>query len=485
MRRNHTIAIILAAAIGSSAAVNAQTPTTPSSKSFADFRNEIMSNYKQFKEDILADYAKFLDGEWVEYKSLKGEKRDPNPKPAVQPECPEPAAPQPKPASKPTPTPKPSPAPKPSPTPKPSPAPKPTPVETFDFHGMPFAMPQTKLHVTGGTVSDFGAAWRALAKDEQSKKLVDELRNEARDHGFNDYLTFEMVKAYAAKTLASSHNTARTSLIHFIMANMGYDVRLAKDQSGNGLLLVPFRQTVYGRPYLVFNNEKYYVFTDAGNPSDNMRISTCTLPSDAKLGEKLDLQLGELKLPYKPYKYTVSYGDMSISGEINANIFPVLQRYPQMDIAGYAQSSVAPQTRREIVSQLKSQLPVDSLNRSVDRLLQFVQSGFDYATDDVQFGYEKPFFLEELLFYPKCDCEDRVIFYTYMLWNVLGVENHLINYPGHESAAVKLHSTAKGDRYSYENSTYYISDPTYIGARTGMCMPNYRRSTPNIDYIYK
>lgn len=62
-------------------------------------------------------------------------------------------------------------------------------------------------------------------------------------------------------------------------------------------------------------------------------------------------------------------------------------------------------------------------------LLQFVQSGFSYATDDAFHGFEKPYFLEENLFYPKNDCEDRAIFYTYLLWNALGVENQLLCFP--------------------------------------------------------
>ena len=72
----------------------------------------------------------------------------------------------------------------------------------------------------------------------------------------------------------------------------------------------------------------------------------------------------------------------------------------------------------------------------------------------------------------------------YLLWNVLGVENQLINYPGHESASVKLSQPIKGDAYHHGGKTYYISDPTYIGSVTGMCMPSYVREKPGIDYTY-
>ena len=138
-----------------------------------------------------------------------------------------------------------------------------------------------------------------------------------------------------------------------------------------------------------------------------------------------------------------------------------------------------------MVSQLKKQLADKPLDQAIDALLLFVQNGFEYATDQQFHGFEKPYFFEETLFYPKCDCEDRAIFYSYLLWHVLGVENHMINYPGHESASVLFPGDRKGDSYTYEGKRFLISDPTYIGARTGMCMPSYRTTQPEIDHIYK
>ena len=37
-------------------------------------------------------------------------------------------------------------------------------------------------------------------------------------------------------------------------------------------------------------------------------------------------------------------------------------------------------------------------------LINFVQTAFDYKTDGDQFGYEKPFFVDELFYYPYSDC---------------------------------------------------------------------------------
>lgn len=152
-----------------------------------------------------------------------------------------------------------------------------------------------------------------------------------------------------------------------------------------------------------------------------------------------------------------------------------------MPIPCYARSILFPDVRQEIVSQLKDQLKDLELQIAVDKLLHFVQYAFPYATDDEQHGFEKPYFFEELLYYPKCDCEDRSVFYAYLLREVLGVENHLIHFPGHECVAVCLGRTLHGDGYMYKGKQFYISDPTYMGASTGMCMPDYRSTNPQVE----
>ena len=210
--------------------------------------------------------------------------------------------------------------------------------------------------------------------------------------------------------------------------------------------MFPSVQTIYGRMYFRFGNEKYYVFTDPSVTlsAEDMSVATCELPAAAAKAAKLDLRLGTLNIPYEPHPFKVSYGGLEITGETNAKLFPILFKYPQMPIGDYAESNLMPELRRSIVDQLKGQLEGKSRVDAVNTLLQFVQSGFEYATDHEYHGFEKPYFFEEILYYPKCDCEDRVIFYTYLLWNVLGVENHPIAYPGHESASVKLADIDKG-----------------------------------------
>lgn len=456
--------------------------------SFEEFRKGLLQSYSSYREGVLKDYAKFLDGVWEEYATFKGEKRDSAPKPATAPVAPMPEASA---ATEELPAPEVVAVTAPEPVAAPKIEPKavaplsPTTYE-FDFYGVPLSVADIDVKMLNRLEGSdqYANQWRKLADDKRSASLVKELQALAGKLNFNDYLTYDLVRHYVNARYGSAHSSTRSALIHYILANMGFDARLAATDSKEGLILLPFDTKVYGIPYMTVDNKKYYVFADE-KLDTNARIFTCKLPADAPKGNALGLRLNPINIPLKEKPFDLTFGSLHLTGRVNANLFPIIYHYPQMEIADYVRSILDPDLRQSIVEQVKEQIggqqPVDAVNN----LLQFTQSAFAYATDEQAHGFEKPYFFEEILYYPECDCEDRVIFYSYLLWNALGVENQLITYPGHESAAVALPAEIDGDNYKYRGNTFYISDPTYIGAITGQCMPNFRNNKPEIEYYYK
>ena len=109
-------------------------------------------------------------------------------------------------------------------------------------------------------------------------------------------------------------------------------------------------------------------------------------------------------------------------------------------------------------------------------LLNFVQTGFEYKTDGDQFGKEKPFFKEEMFFYPYCDCEDRSFLYSYLVEKLVGLKTILVYAPDHVFVAVCFNDDVEGDFLMVDGKKYVICDPTYIGSDIGMCMPNYKNA---------
>lgn len=474
-------------------------------ESFAEFRERIHSDFRTFRKSILDDYDRFLDGAWKNYEQIKGEARDNTPKPHTPPTVDD----TPLPAAKSAPavsTPDMPVAPDVQPsgigalphseaTPhQGSPAYESDLSDSFLFGESTLLIRRIDFNILPrlNTAADYAMQWRALKQSGIADTLVETFRNLAERYGLNDFLTFQAVNAYVDSRFPSAHSSARKSLVHFILAHMGYDIRIARSSSGHGILLVPFEQQVYAQPFSIIDGTRYYLFTDASaSPSmpENMQFATCDIPTGAEQGRRFNLLIHNLRLPYAPQPYTLSYADISITGEFNRAVLPHLYRYPQMNTGDYAACNVLPEVRAQIVSRFKEHLASLPLQQAVDKLLSFMHNAFSYATDEDFHGFEKPYFLEEMLFYPKNDCEDRAIFYTCMLWEVLGVPNQLIAYPGHEAAAVALPSDpgthSRPASYSHSGTTFYISDPTYIGSVTGMCIPQYEATVPHIDFTYR
>jgi len=105
-------------------------------------------------------------------------------------------------------------------------------------------------------------------------------------------------------------------------------------------------------------------------------------------------------------------------------------------------------------------------------ILRYLQTSFDYQTDDQQFGYERPFFADENFFYPYNNCKDRAILYCILVNDLLGLEAVLLEYPSHLATAVHFPETVSGDYFMLGNKKFTVCDPTYIGASIGMTMPN-------------
>lgn len=360
--------------------------------------------------------------------------------------------------------------------------------EIVKFYGMDVLVPKVDFNISEslGKVSDFARHWKKLDEQEVAEKVQDAVMPVVGKMGLNDYLTFEFLCAYMDSKFPNAGISPRMSAVHYMLANLGYNARIAvATKTGDPIILIPADQTLYAVTYMTLGGEKFYVLGGRNVNLAGSTLATCDLPKGASSGKKFNMLINGLNLPKKERKFEVKHAGLQLTGTVNENLMPIVYRYPQMDTRDYAVSSLDQPLRDDLVRQVKEQLAGKDNLKATNELLQFVQSGFDYATDDEFHGFEKPYFLEENLYYPKNDCEDRAIFYTYLLWNALGVENQLLAFPGHESASVSLPDVdVPGTSYTYEGKRFYISDPTYIGARTGMCMRQFETTSPKIDMTY-
>ena len=464
---------------------------------FKAFRERMMSDYSDFRQSILERYGEFLDDAWREYETMTGRSRVTQPKPVIAPvytpsEKPVepvqviPQEPAPTVPIAPVKQPTEPVAPKAPTTPKvPSVLSPTTPQIRFELYGLQLTVPAPKLEATLASAKQQEVVefWKQL-NESGLTQCVEALKVHAGNYSLGDWCTFKAVEIYSKKW-AKGNKRAERVMMQYLMLSMGYDVRMAV--AGDEVyLMLPFEQQVYENAYLTVDNKKYYLYPKS-LPSGSS-IYSCAIPADVDCGRGMNLIINPAyQLPKANQSFSVSNGMLAIQGEVNRNVIALQQEYPSMDVYCYAASVADEEVRKTVANQLRGQLQGMTENEAANALLHFVQKGFEYQTDGQQFGdgVEKSFFFDETLYYPYCDCEDRSVFYAYLVRKLLGLDVLLVSYPGHECTAVALPEAPNTyTSFTYKERTFYICDPTYIGADIGMCMPNYISAQPEIVEWY-
>ncbi|MBN2174737.1 MAG: hypothetical protein JW731_11435 [Bacteroidales bacterium] len=352
---------------------------------------------------------------------------------------------------------------------------------TFGFFGMRIILEydsQVRIDppavVNPSTISKF---WEMLSGTNYNQ-LISQLQSYKTRMNLNDWAYFLLVDKFAQTVYEKSPNGK--DLLSWVLLNRsGYRTRVA--YSGNSLsLLVPSLNTLYSRSFLQMDGIKYYLMSDLGSENiytydkdypDAKKLIDFNLTSPLNLSKSLAYKSIGFDYKDKPYSFRLNY---------NQNLIDFYKDYPQVDINIYFDATVSAETKESLLESLRPIIAEMTETESVNFLLKFVQSAFQYKTDQQQFQKEKFFFPEEILYYPYSDCEDRSIFFAYLVKELLNIKVVGVEYPGHIATAVKLDEEAPGDYFIYENEKYVIADPTFINAPLGLTMPNYRGADAKI-----
>ena len=129
--------------------------------------------------------------------------------------------------------------------------------------------------------------------------------------------------------------------------------------------------------------------------------------------------------------------------------------------------------KQQFAPLLAKQTPVAQLNS----LLAWMHQSLVYQIDEQQFGREHYMHPEELALHKASDCEDRAFLLVQLITDLLALPAVGVTYPGHVAAAVALpaeHSPELPPTFVYQGKNYWLVDPTYIGAKVGDVMPQFR-----------
>ena len=315
------------------------------------------------------------------------------------------------------------------------------------------------------------AAWKQLSQEKYDGLLHDCIEQRDALH-LSDWGYLRLLGKASEQLLGKGTDEA-VLLQMYLLTQSGYCVRIAHTND-HLVLLVPFNRNVYNYSFIRFDGTKYYAISstklkgsllvfNVGFPREQvaniLMYQIPTLKGGAKLSRTLQ---GE------------KFGNMKATVEVDQSLIDYLNDYPLSDAWDYyVLTGLSDNVKATLYPALRSQLEGKSKKKGAIMLLDFVQTAFEYATDGDQFGYERPLFGDESLYYPKNDCEDRAIFYSILVRDLLGLDVVLIDWPGHVATAVAFPEEVEGDYFTVDGCRYIVCDPTYIGATIGQTMSDF------------
>lgn len=455
-------------------------------KQYEQFKQDRRREYQDFKAKANADFAEFLKQQWKVYNPQAAA---PAPIPVVMPEPQR--LPVEKPATDPLPEPKPDFDAIRQITNKPATPAKPAGQElAVEFFGDPLRIPWSAgmtPRLASVDESGFSAAWSAFgARSDETVRYLD---NYAAEHRLNGWGYYQLARKVSEQAYPVDRPNERIAMQAYLLSQLKFRAQVAV--SGQRLvLLLPFREQVYSVPYLMIGPTKYYIYSYGHDRSAGYRTYENNFAyADQELSLAMDgtMNVG-MKMELEVPRWSALLGEKFVT-QIDVGNIALQLDYPVVDGGVYYRQGVSPRLAETVLGTLRRKTTDMDETGKVGYLLNLVQNGFEYATDDDVFGRQKQLFIEESFFYGQNNCKDRVGVFSWLVRELTGLDVIFVSYEGnaasggvnHIACAVAFRGEVAGDAFRYKGGRYIVCDPTYINAGIGRTMPCYASSKGEIQ----
>lgn len=457
---------------------------------------KIKAEFQEYKDKQDKEFADFLKGQWSEFDTFKGKVRIKEPKPKQIPVVVPTVPVRPTPGQVPAPvTPVPSPIvivppviqpvlPAPPP-----PQPKPIPVaaDTLEimFFGnavrYSFDSQWKGYRLSGGAKPEAMSAFWTMMSGSKYEPTIQAVNDARRNMKLDDWGGVTLWRS-VVQSLQPERKSEQNLLLWYFLVKSGYDVRLG--YAGSDVhLFVAMKQPVYSTKYTKVGEQTYYAALAADHGDSIRSFFTYEASYPNKL-RPLDIQSANTSFTKSvtaqralAFEYKGKHIKLNIP--YDRRLVEYMDTFPQSEFELYFDTDGSSLVRHGLLDGLKKYTATMGEEEAVDFLLTFIQQSFPYKTDNDQFGHERYFFVEESLYFPYNDCEDRSVLLAWLVRELVGIKVIGLLYPGHMTTAVALkHVKPAFSTVDYHGTQFVIADPTFIGATVGMAMPSYARLKP-------
>jgi hypothetical protein len=158
------------------------------------------------------------------------------------------------------------------------------------------------------------------------------------------------------------------------------------------------------------------------------------------------------------------------TAKVNQSLVDYYKDLPTINISTvYLNYGLSATATESLVKELQRATSYMRTAESVNFLLRFVQTAFEYKKDEQVYGEEKFSFPEETLMNPYSDCEDKAMLYALLVNKVLGLKTVALYYKNAEHINIAIESwneKIKGN-FSFKNQDYIVCEPSGKGFNIG------------------
>ena len=359
---------------------------------------------------------------------------------------------------------------------------------TFAYYGTELRVnwgDASQFKLNGSDEKTFAAAYRELTGRKYNQLLSDCL-GLREQYNLCDWAYYKMLERLAQAACGKGTNEA-VFLQGVLFSQSGYQMRFAYDDSRQLHLLCRIKGMAYNYNYFLADGQLFFIL-DGSKPQ---KLYIC----DAMFDKEQDMDLDDAKLPLlakdmSDNRLVVSNMiKMEAQTSVNKNIINFFNDYPisyskevVMKWYKYGNAPMTQELKDKLYPQLEQKIKNAPKLMAANMLLNWVQFGFVYALDDKVWGYDRPFFAEETLYYPFADCEDRAILYSQLVRDLLDLDVILVYNanPGHLYTGVCFNEEVPGDYIKVDGRKFTIADPTYYGANVGKTMSRMNNSSASV-----
>jgi hypothetical protein len=308
--------------------------------------------------------------------------------------------------------------------------------------------------------------------DSQTDSLVQQMNRYAKELKMDDMAFLMLLNKVSDVVLKNESMDCKVLFKYAILQKKGFDVFIG--YSDNAI-------TIYGRTNFMIDNclyvshgaKKYFdlSFDQHKQPHpENMFVmehkgkalpivmNLITPPAfDAKFAKKV------MPFEYDGFLYF-------FTAKVNQSLVEYYKDLPTINISTvYLNYGLSASATQSLVEEMKKAISYMNKTESVDFILRFVQTAFEYKKDELVYGQEKFSFPEETIMNTFSDCEDKAMLYATLVNKVVGLKTVALYYKDaeHINVAVENWSPKGKGNFSFKNHDYVVCEPSGKGFNIG------------------